>query len=61
MQSLQNQFVKTVASDGAHAIARYVKIITCIHSLRHLQSYLYLQMQKERTDYCCQNFFENQV
>ena len=58
MQSLQNQFVKTVGSDGAHAIAPYVKIIICIHSLCHLQSYLYLQMQNEATDYCCQNFLE---
>jgi len=32
MQSLQNQFVKAVASDGAYTIAPYVKIITCIHS-----------------------------
>ena len=60
MQSLQNQFVKAVASDGVHTIASCVKIITCIHSLHHLQSYLYLQMQNETTDYCCQNFFENQ-
>jgi len=44
---LQNQFVKAVAADGVHIIAPYVKIITCIYSLRHLQNYL--QMQNETT------------
>jgi len=39
MQSLQNQFVKAVDADGAHTIAPYVKITTCINSLRHLQNY----------------------
>jgi len=64
MQSLQNQFVKAVSSYGVHIIAPYVKIIACIiqyiHSLLHLQSYLCLQMPNETSDYCCQNFFENQ-
>jgi len=58
MQSLQNQFVKAVDADGVHTIAPDVMIMTCIHSLRHLQNYL--QMQNETTDYCGQNFFENQ-
>jgi len=58
IQSLQNQFVKAVAADGVHIIAPYVKIITCIYSLRHLQNYS--QMQNEATDCCCQDVFENQ-
>jgi len=48
----------TPTVDGVHIIAPYVKIIPCIHSLHHLQNYL--QMQNKTTDYCCQNFFENQ-
>jgi len=58
MQSLSNQFVKAVDADGVHTIAPYIKIIACIHSLRHSQNYL--QMQNETTDYWYQNFFENQ-
>jgi len=58
IQSLQSQFVKTVAADGVHIIAPYVKIITCIYSLCHWQKYL--QMQNETTDCWCQNFFESQ-
>jgi len=52
MQSLQNQFVKAVT---VHA-APYGKFITCIHSLYNFQNYL----QCKTTDYCCQNFYENQ-
>jgi len=58
METLQKQFIKAVAVDGVHIIAPYARIMTCIYSLRHLQSYL--QMQNETTDYCCQNFFEKQ-
>jgi len=47
-----------VTADGVRIIAPYIKIITRIHSLRHLQNYL--QMQNEATDYCCQNFLKKQ-
>jgi len=43
MQSLQNQFVKAVASDGAHIITPLAKIMANINSLRHLQNYLPMQ------------------
>jgi len=59
IQSWQNQFVKAVTADGVHIIVPYVKIITCIYSLCHIQNYL--QMQNETTACCCQNFFENQT
>jgi len=48
MQSLQNQTVKAVAADGVHTIAPYVKIITCIHSLHQLQSYLYYKYKMKQ-------------
>jgi len=57
VQSLQNQFVKAVASAGVHVIASYRKIMACINRLCHLQNYL--PMQNETINYGCQNFFEN--
>jgi len=52
-------FVTWVLRYAAHAKNKFVHpwIITCTHSLCHLQNYL--QMQNETTNYCCQNFFEN--
>jgi len=48
MQSLQNQFVKAVDADGVHTIVPYIKITTCIHSLRHLQNfYIYKCKRKQ--------------
>jgi len=60
MQSLQNQFVKAVDADGVRNIAPYMKIITCIHRPQPPPFTKLFQMQIETTDYCSQNFFENQ-
>jgi len=43
MQSLQNQFLKAVASDVVHIIAPYAKIMACINNLHHLQNSLPMQ------------------
>jgi len=40
IQSLQNQFVKAVASDGIYIITPDAKIMACINSFCHLQNYL---------------------
>jgi len=40
IQSLQNQFVMAVASDGIYIITPDAKMMACINSLCHLQNYL---------------------
>jgi len=57
MQSLQNQFVKEVAVHGVHIIAP-CKVYNMYPQPPQFSKLF--TMQKETTDYCCQNVFENQ-
>ena len=61
MQSLQNQFVKTVAVDGVHIVASNVMITTCMYVFT---AAIYKTIYKCKTIQLispvkCQNFFEN--